>query len=105
MAWRLPRRRSGGVALVKPLTDPVEVPWQERINTFDRVIRDIGQDPARIILRVEAVQFHGFCQRVDRRGALPAGVRPGVPPAVFGTPDWSLRDDGGGVKPVPTGMV
>jgi hypothetical protein len=33
-------RRSGGVALIEPLSDPVQVPRQELVHAFDGMVSD-----------------------------------------------------------------
>jgi hypothetical protein len=69
---------SSGVALIQPLTNSVQVPRQELVHAFDRMIGDLFEDLVQIILGVEAVRLRAFSQRVDGRGALPAGIGRGL---------------------------
>jgi hypothetical protein len=50
--------RSGGVALIEPLADPVQVPWQELMNAFDRMIGDAFENGAQIVLGVETATLY-----------------------------------------------
>ena len=48
---------------------------QEFLDAVDGMIGDAGQHVAQVSLGVEAVEFGGADQAVDRGGALAAGVR------------------------------
>jgi hypothetical protein len=63
VSWRdiCQSHRSSGVALIQPLTNPVQVPRQEFMHAFDRMIGDAFEDLAQIVLGIETVQLRRLC--------------------------------------------
>ncbi len=71
---------SGSVSLVEPRPDGGEVPRQQFMDLFQWMLSDPFQHLAQIFLGIEAIQFSGLGQRVDRGSPLAAGVRSGEQP-------------------------
>jgi hypothetical protein len=55
-------RFKGAVALIQPGSDAGHVPWQQRVDPFDRIVSDPIMNLAQVVLGIEAVQFGGLCR-------------------------------------------
>src|ERR1035441_2763776 len=55
----------------------LQIPWQQLVNTVDRMIGDALEYRADKRLRVVAVEFCAAQQAVDRRSSLTAGIAAG----------------------------
>jgi hypothetical protein len=52
-----------------------EVPGEEFVDAFDRVLGDAGQDLAEIKFGIDSIEFRRSDQRVDCGSSFAAGVR------------------------------
>lgn len=67
------------------------VPWQEFVETADRMVGDARQHVGEAGLRVGVVELGGSVQAVDDGGALAAAVRTGERPRLAAECDAAQR--------------